>query len=160
MVQNVLCQSCKSFDRAYIRKSIFRLLCDFRSLETGTLPIRDFSLLNPAFFTLRPRRTLALGWQFLLPRCSRLLLASVNARTECTLKTAGIQLPAVYEYLSIMFKLRFNFAPLCCNQTAVDTFFQPTLNIKASYAPALMFWYCFSYVFLRLLVYKIKKFFA
>lgn len=33
------------------------------------------------------------------------------------------QLPAIYEYLSIMFKLRFNFAPLCCNQTAVDTFF-------------------------------------
>ena len=33
------------------------------------------------------------------------------------------QLPAVYEYLSIMFKFRFNFAPLCCNQTAVDTFF-------------------------------------
>ena len=29
----------------------------------------------------------------------------------------------VYEYLSIMFKLRLNFAPLCCNQTAVDTFF-------------------------------------
>lgn len=33
------------------------------------------------------------------------------------------QLPAIYEYLSIMFKLRFNFALLCCNQTAVDTFF-------------------------------------